>query len=430
MEDFRGAFGIFIECKVQSSSGKPDDIDYGKYLTSITVMRSPSSPYTVYKLHFDLIQEIVKLATKAFKSTPTFNLKLDYYFSSNQKIKKRKDLKLLVMDINSVSKSVALESGRSTSSHLLPLIVYAIPLKAFYNATLTVNKIFEKKPLKSIINEIGGNADIEFEESGTINSDEIDQLIIPPMSLYRSLRYLDYYYSIYKESAAYCWFTDDKESKCKIFCPAKFNKEHIKISTITHRQDNTDDTTGEDVVRWGADGFDKKFYGFSDIGFRDDRMASAMMSPYNYHFVYKPTDNIYKVHDNTFDDILNQSCFIDKSVFVPVPTGFKKNDRFNLYIEHTGFDETDYYTKNWFFRQFKKNNEVVFDHHGYIDWDQMIPGYVAVWNPTDENSQKEEFIGRYLIDSVISTVGKSNTEGWFQRNVFKLHRANVDYKEG
>jgi hypothetical protein len=423
MQDIKGAFGIDIECIV-------DKIDYGKYLTDITIFRNPSAPYTIYKLHFDILHEVVKLFQEEFRTRPIFDIKLEYYFSSKQNSRKQKEMKLITLDSKSMSKAVALEGDKASSRYMLPYVIYAIPLKAYYNSTMPLNRIFEEKKINEIIKDIGEKSNVEFEGNGTINSEKIKQVIIPPMSFYRSIRYLDYYFSIYKESAAYCWFTDDKDSKCKIFCPSKFNKEHIRISTVTHRQSNIDSSNGQDIISWNADAnVDNKFYGFTDLGFRDDRMAYSLINPYHYHFVSKPTDDIYKVFDNNLDKLIEDACFEDKIAKIPVPALFKKADRFNLYIEHTGFDQTDYYTKNWFFKQFKKNNELLFDHHGYIDWDKLIPGYVVYWNPTDDNAQKQELIGMYLLESFVSMVGKLNTEGWYQRNIMKLHRANVNYKE-
>jgi len=425
----RNKHGLFLSFTV-------GDLDVGKFIQKIIVYRNADNPLSVFEIKVKINQECIKLLREYFKTRPEGTLTIKHYFfkgsPTNQDVPPidTKTYQLYILNDSSLFRLQADHSKQKSSVQSLdfdmPFTFHAIPIGAIKSSTKIVNKVYEKKTLQEIVEDnITNNLEIVHPFD---NTEMIDQVIIPPMSLSRMFNYLDFHFGFYNSDSR-IWFTDEKkenggaDTKTKIFSPKKFENmgtTHIKLVSPVHGSEDADKQ-----VQQSMDNLDKYYVNSQDVDFLDERTSFSVLQPYKLVFIQKPMSYIYKTYETNLKEIGDKTGFTDAQ-FNPKVSDFLKK-RYDLLINHTGYEETEYPYDRWFSEMYLPQHSIVLSIDGYVNLNNLIPGYTAEWIPGDVRYKKLQ--GKYVILNLVTEFGNKDKESWTQKTVIGISRVNVEQQE-
>jgi len=211
----------------------------------------------------------------------------------------------------------------------VPVSFVTVPRAAFKSATSIVNKIYLKKTAKEIVEDIVKtftNAKIEHDTDG-VNPLVIDQVIIPPKPLMKSIRYIDETFGIF--SGPVVQFID-KDNKLFVI---NLNKKFDKNQTFTVYQLALD-AVDDDIIDKCSDG--KNFYTYSDFKSHYSGNSKFTTLGKQQHYIVKPRDSLSYTINHDVTKIMADNGLIFKN-----PKPYIDNvidDRHRVYNNHTGYD--------------------------------------------------------------------------------------------
>jgi len=270
---------------------KIDDLDYSQDLARVKILSSITAPYQTILLTLNLDPNDIIL--KRLYGQSTFKLTI---FLDGADNKTREQLIFDLMYITSefqiptrAMQTTGIQKDRSQ------FIVPTICIKPFEYMNTMVNQVYHAKKMDEIINDLVGNtdADIEFETTG-LNTNTFDQVMVPPMTLYKSLKYLDRVLGIYNGIAImYCLFDGTIYIK-------NLNQKMNMSQVFTMYQVASGDEEFKKIAEKCADG--KHFYTSKEVTTTyNGNAAFSVLSPV-LRYITKPKDALYKVIEKDLDE--------------------------------------------------------------------------------------------------------------------------------
>ena len=214
----------------------------------------------------------------------------------------------------------------------VPMSFVAVPRDAFKSATTYLNRIFLQKTLKqcieTIVNEDVG-ASINYDTDGE-NTTVIDQIIIPPRTLMKTIRYLDETFGLFKGPTVQFI---DKDNKLHIL---NLNKKFTKDQTFTVYQlalDSVDD----EIIDKCTDG--KNFYTYANLESTYSGNTKFSTLAKSQVHVVKPRDTLSYSIIHDMNTIISDYGLVYKN-----PKSYTDDlidSRTRVYTKHTGYDYDD-----------------------------------------------------------------------------------------
>ena len=180
--------------------------------------------------------------------------------------------------------------------------------QSYKTITGLVNEVYENKTIKEVIqdltNKVNPGATLELVDEG-INSEKIDQILIPPVTYIRAIKYLNDTFGIFNgPMAIFCNY----ENKVFITNLSKqINKSsHIVIFYVASNQ-----TTSKEIMDKCTDG--QHFYTSLPIqsGYEGNKKFSSVAS--DIHYITKPSDRLYSTVNMNLNDICKEYGVIFKN---------------------------------------------------------------------------------------------------------------------
>lgn len=218
------------------------------------------------------------------------------------------------------------------------IVMTTVARKAFSAMYSIVNGLYFGETLQAIIgssaNQIPTKPTLNFDTNGA-NSEQFDQVIIPPTTFHKSVKYLDETFGIYDGvSTCYCLYDNNIYIKN---LSQKIKKSHLLTFNML-----TADAKEEDIVEKPSDG--KSFYVWRDI--RTEYFANSSIGTVGakQRHIFKPSDELYTNVDFTMEDISSSYGLISGSNKINYDSeamGLAKNGgRIAVYSDRLGYNSS------------------------------------------------------------------------------------------
>lgn len=277
---------------------KIEDLDYTNDIDRIRIVSSINAPYQIIFIDLVLDQNDI-LAKKLYGQEP---LKLRIrYLSRENNYGSLDDISFELMQLNDNSAArIKNTLSTETSKELSRVRLITVPRKPLKTISTFVNDVFSGKTIKQIIQELvskNTNAKLVYDSEDT-NDQPIEQLMIPPSTLYRTIKTLDDRYGIFNGASnlGFCQY----DNSLQIF---NLTKRMTKNQTFTIYHLSTDTKDIKDIVDKCNDG--KNFYTLAPMVsmYNGNAVMSKVAKTITYNL--KPIDGLYKTFTKDFKSICN-----------------------------------------------------------------------------------------------------------------------------
>lgn len=237
-------------------------------------------------------------------------------------------LDLLIIDLN-IPLSSKTEISMSGQKERTPLTITTVIRPAFKTITTIVNEVYEepitvKEVIEDLVSKIG--ASIQY-DSDKQNTEKIEQLVVPPTTLYKAIRYLDNTFGLYDGVPVYCC---DYENKVHIMNLSSRMKRS-QTFTVDQLAIGSDST---EAMKKSTDG--NYFYTYDTITTQYKGNATYAVLAKNLKYIVKPRDTLFHIIEHDLDTICGDYGLISKIKRVPIDTNISHRETY--YINHTGYE--------------------------------------------------------------------------------------------
>ena len=213
-----------------------------------------------------------------------------------------------------------------------------------YKTMLTaVNEIYPSPSMKDsrpalvaydLIKKTGGTPHVDF--GSGMNGTAIDQLIIPPNTLYNSIEYIDRTYGIYNGPKAF-WCSYDNNVHLIDLNAAMKSSEYFSVYYLASSGDNSKYLKSNDPTL---------YYTHDSMlaSYRGNALFSYMAPTTRY--IVKPRDSLFTIIQSNLETIAKENSISSKKsaeiLYDKIGIG---NNRISFYGDFTGYDKDDSFIK-------------------------------------------------------------------------------------
>lgn len=376
---------------------KIGDSNYSSDLYRVVIASSVTSPYQTITLELfvdpsDIIleriygQTLIKLSVGMLMPT---GIPIDFI-----------DFELFVVDSNFPISPSRVQQTTGKQKDRSPFSIITVCREAFKTMTTLVNKVYYNDTLKNIITDlVGGSILYDSEDE---NLEKIDQVLIPPSTLYKSIKYLDRTFGLYSGiPVVFCLH----DNIVRVFNLTK-RIEKSQVYTMYHLA--SDDKENTKIIKKTMDGKNYYTYDALETTYTGNSLFSVMAP--KLRFIVKPRDTLsYQIEENLEDVCLEQGI-ISKNKKVYFDSGGLPTDkRTRYYTGQTGYEYTDTFIKSFISKQISGLTTVRFN----IENNLPLLNLMKVGEPVKLNVgtlEMAQFAGKYILKA--SQITFEKTADW------------------
>jgi hypothetical protein len=387
------------------------DYDYTSELFSVRVISSVTAPYQIVTLDILIDPEEI-LKENVFSKDPLkLSIKLEGRGTEKATLE-RIDLDLMYLKTSyTAAPQVRISSTSQRDRSLFRIIT--IPRKPFKTITTLVNDVFIGQTVRDIVQALTGKTDatLDFTNTGA-NTEAIDQVVIPPTTLYKAILYLDETFGIFDGMLeVHCNLSNELHVH-------NLSKEINKDQTFGIFQVPLDVTKEEmdEVFKQCEDG--KNFYTYAPL--KSDFSGNtkfSLLAKQTKHLV-KPKDTLYNVIDKDLNDVTAEYGVVykyDKVSTDPI------TDRTKYYTDHLGYQENETFINSRLSKYLSNMTTISVE----IEKNLRILNLLNVGEPVKlltKNLQYTNLAGKYILKS--SDINFTKAGEWFPTCALSLFRTN------
>jgi len=391
------------------------DLDYSNDLTRIQIVSSINTAYQIVTIDLTLDQQDI-LYKRLYGKDP-IKLIIRYLGQSGNKggheLEKITFELMQISDVSAVSTSAKNLTGNR--KELTSVSLVTVPRKPFVTMMSMVNSIFSGKTPYEILTTLikKTNANVNF-DTNNINKNRIDQVLIPPMTLYRAISYIDYQFGIYRGGPSNYGFCQYDNTVTIFNLNKKINSEvafivyHVAMGVIN-----------EDLIKDINEG--KKYVTYTNLESEYIGNSKICNIPKNIIYITKPTNSLYSKVKLDFDDI----CTANGVYSGKQPEIYHDDilDSRELVITgHTGVDLSTSFAKSNIARMTVDFATMIV----YLNRNMQIANLLRVGEAVALETQTAEYIdlsGNYIMKSSEITFSRS-ARNWAAGAKLMLTRTN------
>jgi hypothetical protein len=313
---------------------------YNNELYRIRIRSSIDIPYQSVDLFFSMnVADAIK--EKIFGQEPlklTITM-LGFEGKSEESIKM--DLMFLSSESNLTSTETDPEQGqKDLDAFFIPTVC-----RAAYKTMLTaVNEVYPNDSLRDtrvvrvaydLIKKAGGIPNVDF-DSQNVNNTLLDQLVVPPNTLFNSIAYLDKTYGIYNGPMAF-WCSFDNRVNLINLNKSINSSEQFSLYFLSSTGDNSKYFTSNDP---------KLYYTSKDI--LANYRGNAVMSYFapTTRFIVKPRNELFNIIQCNMESLGKDNSIMSNKSSEIIYDKFGLGDqRISFYPDYTGYDKSDSFIK-------------------------------------------------------------------------------------
>jgi len=296
----------------------------------------------------------------------------------------------------------------------VPITIVAVPKLAYKIMNTFVNGIYQAQTIPNVIQNIVTDAGgtLKMDTNGR-NNTVIDQILVPPTSLYKSLNYINKTFGIFNGMPAiYC--SHDSTIYIKNLTNKMKDSQGFTVYQLGLNTDNTE------TINKCSDG--KNFYTIRNIDTSyKGNSVFAVMAP-QINFIVKPADRLFHNININLETLCqtyglvskNNKIFFDKDAI-------SQDSRITYIKDHTGYELTD----NFINANISKNISHITEAHIALEQSLRILNLMKVGESVEVISATAEttkITGRYILRS--SELSFSKAKDWSSSALLKLIRTN------
>jgi hypothetical protein len=296
---------VFTPSRSYDIQLKIKDLDYTNDLQQVRFVSSIAGAYQIVTLDISLDPNDIILENIFGKEPLNLQIKM---IGRGIEIIPSEHLNIELMYLDSDS-SMPMKSGLSEGSFKDRTIVSftTVPRKPFKAMSTIVNDVFINKTPTEIVSQLVSSTGCQLVmDSDEKNNNKIDQVMIPPTSLYKTIKFLDDNFGLYEGASnlGFCQF-DNK------FYVMNLTKRMDKTQTFTiyHLATDSDDTNK--IIEKSSDG--KNFFTYNELqnGYTGNALFASLAKKAN--IILKPTNTLFKTKVFDLADICKDYGAIAKN---------------------------------------------------------------------------------------------------------------------
>ncbi len=400
---------FFKQSKSYDIEVKFKDLDLSNEIISLRVLSSIHTPYMIFVLDLFIDSNDIILE-KLYGKDP---LKIKIRLLGQEGIQKE-DLDFELMYVKSDFKFVN-KMKLSTNKQIdrTPIKIYCVPRNEFKIASKNINIVFEGKTIKEILQDLSQKAGgmLKIDEDG-INKEKIDQIIIPPMSFVKSVKYLNDMFGIYDEPYQ---MSIEEKNKIKILNLSKqMNKS--QTFTIYHLTNDKDDRK---IIEKCNDG--KNFYTYDVLKSNYSANTKFPLLGNTIKHITKPTDKLYHIIEQNIKDVCSNHGLISKNKDFPFDPNL--SERVKYYTNHTGYETSKTFANSMVSKFISSMATLTFR----IERNLLIENLLNTGEAVKFNTGTVEYSdlsGKYILRSTELILTKGQTQDWTSVAKVNLMRTN------
>jgi len=223
--------------------------------------------------------------------------------------------------------------------------VVTINRKPFKTMTTLVNGVYENSTPKEIITSLVSeytDATLEYDTNGE-NNEKIDQILIPPSTLYNAIKYLDQNFGLFRgiSNSGFCQL--DNVVRVQNLT-ARMQKDYDFL--IYHLA--TDDPDVPKIMEEVSAG-DGTYYTYMPLILKYTGTSKFATLAKNIKHIVKPKDSFYRIIDQQLDEVCLNYGLIDKSEEILIDPNLADREVYN--VRHSGNDSSDVYANTTIAKQ-------------------------------------------------------------------------------
>jgi len=271
-----------------------------------------------------------------------------------------------------------------------------VPREPFRTTATVVNDVFIARTLRQIIQELvikNTGAKLDYDADGE-NTEVIDQVVIPPTTLSRSISYLDTKFGLYNNGPSNQGFVKYNNEitirnlSSRMKKAAVFNVYQLSISGKT-----------KDIVEKSYDG--KNFYTYDNIYNSYSGNTRFSVFAKNLRHIVKPRDTLYYEIQQDLATVCAEYGLISKSPNTRKASIYMDSvleNRTRYYIEETGYEKTRAFANTMISKTIADLSTVSIN----LERNLRILNLMDVGQPVNFDTRVLEFkdlIGKYILKS-------------------------------
>ena len=213
--------------------------------------------------------------------------------------------------------------------------ITAVGRKPYITMNKSINRVYQGSKIEDVITDMVSNtsaADFKYDSRGR-NTDVIDQILVPPSTIYKNVRYLNRTFGIFNGAMAF-FCLHDNVVHLKNLTDKMKNSHTFTIYQLSLDGDN------EDIFEKCNDG--KTFYTVKDVETSyKGNAAFSVLAPTIWHVV-KPRNKLSEIIPIELEAFSQQYGLISKNnkIFYD-KDALSAKTRISVHSEHTGYDESE-----------------------------------------------------------------------------------------
>lgn len=296
----------------------------------------------------------------------------------------------------------------------VPIVITAVAKKAYKTMNYFINEIIQAKKIPDIIQTLVSKtgATLKLDSYGQ-NKSILDQVLVPPSTLYKSLEYINRTFGIFDGMPAiFCSY--DNTVYVKNLARKMKDSQAFTVYQLSLDTDNSK------TIKKCSDG--KNFYTIRNIDttYRGNSIF-AVLAP-KLTFVVKPRDRLAYNIDINLETFAKNHGLISKSdkIFYD-KTSISEDSRVTVYKDHTGYDLTQTFINANLTKDIGHITEasVVLEQSLRILNLMNVGESVEIISPTAETTK---VIGRYILRR--TELSFSKARDWSSSALLTLIRTN------
>jgi hypothetical protein len=327
---------------------KIEDIDLSSDIMQVNIMSSIEIPYvsviiTLFVDPNDLIlnkiygQTPLKFTIRHFQDTapgvPDEQIEMDLMYVSAQ------------YDIEMKSQM----NSQTTMKDRSAVQITTVCKEPFKLMNTYVNGVYIGMTLQSVINDLARRlgATLDYDSNGA-NTEVIDQVLIPPMTFYQALRYLDKTFGLFNGMSSFLCLQDKPQPKIYV----KNLTSRVKTSNLAIIRQLASGSGAEELFKEStgkSEAGSYLYYTYRNIETNyKGNTAFSIFGPRMIHIV-KPSNKLYHKLDITTETFARDYGigYMGKTIYYDKET-LKTDSRIAFFKDHTGYEETQtHINANW-----------------------------------------------------------------------------------
>lgn len=405
-----GQSSFTYEIQIQTSRDNTKEVDVDS-LVHLRILSSAVLPYNFFIL--GLYIDTGKAILDSLYGQDPIKLKILLYPNPASTVE---ELNFELVYLNSkfllpITSMISKQTQEDRAAVFIP----TVPKDSFKIMTTTVNKIFMTKKVKeiaeSLISECGGTPQIDTESP---NSTQLSQVIIPPTTLYKSLRYLDNTFSFF-DGIPVIGCTYDKNVYIKNLTK-RINK--TQKFTVYHLADDMEKARLDEIHGKCID--EEHFLTYLPVSTTYDANAKFVDISKTITHIVKPRDQLFYHINQDLETVCKTYGIISGDEQVFINDGVKHRERF--YIDHTGYDTDEYFANSMISKPLANLSTLTlkFERNMFIDTFMKNIGEPVKFDP--QTTVYSSLAGMYIIHSTEILFEKA--KDWQNQITLKLMRTN------